>query len=62
MFTKESKKEFFQEEKKYNVEELTDDDDVEEFKKYKFVFKNEKNNWEFEKLSIEDGLAKIGNS
>lgn len=33
----------------------------EEFKKYGFLFKNEKDNWEFEKLSIEDGLTKIGN-
>ena len=32
----------------------------EEFKKYGFLFKNEKDNWEFEKLSIEDGLARIG--
>ena len=36
------------------IEEL-----FEEFKKYKFVFKNEKDNWEFEKLSIEDGLTRI---
>ena len=34
----------------------------EEFKKYGFLFKNERDNWEFEKLSIEDGLTRIGNS